>query len=76
MVVHPSDMHFLWATGPVLVMKSISKADNTYLKGHDGEICSIVCSNNGKLIASGEKIAAGLNAALIVWNFDTLDMLF
>ena len=52
--MHPSDMHFLWATGPILVIKSVNKPQNTYLKGHSGPICSIACSKNGKIVASGE----------------------
>lgn len=76
MTVHPSDMHFLWASGPILVIKSLNKAENTYLKGHEGQICSISVSKNGKLLASGELQTAGLNAALIVWDFNTYEMLF
>ena len=25
MIVHPSDLHFIWATGPLIVIKSIDK---------------------------------------------------
>lgn len=76
MVVHPSDMHFIWATGPIIVIKSINKPQNTYLKGHQATICSIAVSKNGKLLASGENQAPGQPAALIVWSFDTYEMLF
>ena len=41
MVIHPSDLHFIWAEGRLLVIKSIGKEKNTYLKGHDGRISVI-----------------------------------
>lgn len=44
MIVHPSDMHFLWAQGNVLVIKSIGQENNTYLKGHQGKITTIALS--------------------------------
>jgi len=55
MIVHPSDLHFIWATGPLIVIKSIDKPQNTYLRGHSAYICSIAVSRNGKLLASGEQ---------------------
>lgn len=54
-VVHPSDMHLLWAQGNVIVIKSIGADSNTYLKGHDGCICAIACSRDGRLLATGEE---------------------
>lgn len=68
-VVHPSDMHFLWAQGCVLVVKSIGQENNTYLKGHEGRICTITCSKNGALVATGESHNSGFNAAIIIWDF-------
>lgn len=56
-VIHPSDMHFMWAQGRLLVIKSIGLSQNTYLQGHEGEICSIACSKSGNLVATGEKLA-------------------
>ncbi len=41
MVIHPSDMHFIWAQGRLIVIKSIGNEKNTYLKGHDGRISVI-----------------------------------
>lgn len=34
----------------------------------------IVCSNTGKYIASGQKTYQGFKADIIVWDFDTLEM--
>lgn len=72
MVVHPTDMHFLWAQGSVLIIKSIGQDQNQYLKGHEGRISTIACSKSGKLIASGEYCRNSEDlAALIVWDFSS-----
>jgi WD40 repeat protein len=76
MVIHPSDMHFIWAIGKLLVIKSIGKEKNTYLKGHDGGITTITCSKKGNLLASGESMGPGFMVALIIWDFNTLEMLY
>ncbi len=71
MLVHPSDMHFIWAQGNVLVVKSIGKEHNTYLKGHESRITTIALSNSGLILASGEQTISKTDlAALIVWRFE------
>ena len=76
MVVHPSDLHMIWATGRTVFIKSIDSERNQYLKGHDGRICQIAISPSGALLATGEQMAPGFQAAVIVWDFDKRDMLF
>jgi hypothetical protein len=76
MIVHPSDLFFLWAQGRNIVVKSVESNENTYLKGHEGLVTLISVSPMGKLIATGEDIGAGSPAAIIVWNFDDLTILF
>jgi len=74
--IHPSDMHFLWAQGKTIVIKSVEEPDNSYLKGHEGNICIIRLSKSGNLIASGDTQAAGIQSAVIVWDFKDKDMLY
>jgi WD40 repeat protein len=74
MTIHHTDLHFLWAVGCLLVVKSIGEDQNTYLKGHEGKITTIVCSTQGDLVATGETLS-GL-AACIVWNLKSKRMLF
>lgn len=74
--VHPSDMHFLWAQGCLLIIKSIGVEDNAYLKGHTGKISMIACSSSGDLIASGETCHQNSQAAVIVWDFKERKMRF
>jgi len=59
MIVHPSDMHFIWASGCLLVIKSIGQDYNTYLKGHENHIYTIACSKKGNFIATGESADTG-----------------
>ena len=73
MVIHPSDMHFIWAQGRLIVIKSIGKEKNTYLKGHEGRVNCIKCSKKGTLLASGEIMGPGAQVAIIVWDFSSHD---
>jgi WD40 repeat protein len=74
--IHPSDLHLIWAQGSVLVVKSIGQDNNSYLKGHEGKVTTITCSKNGHLLASGEDRGQGLQACMIVWDFNTHEMLY
>ena len=76
MVIHPSDMHFIWAIGRTVVIKSIESDQNTYLKGHEGRICQIAVSKSGALLATGEQVGKGVVSAVIVWDFAQRDMLY
>ena len=67
-------MQIMWAVGCLLVVKSIGEESNTYLKGHEGKITTIVCSKIGGLVATGE-MSSGL-AACIVWNLNKKSMMF
>ena len=78
MVVHPTNMHLIWASGSLIVIKSANQAQNTYLTGHKGRVSALKCSKNGKMLASGE-LCEDLddpNAYLIVWDFESKEMNF
>ena len=70
------DMHFIWAQGRTVVIKSIDTEQNTYLKGHEGRICQIAISKTGALLATGEQMGPETVSAVIVWDFDQRDMLY
>ena len=76
MVIHPSDMHFIWAIGRTVVIKSIETDSNTYLKGHEGRICQMTMSKSGALLATGEQMGPDTVSAVIVWDFAQRDMLY
>lgn len=69
-------MHLIWAQGNVIVVKSIGEENNSYLKGHEGRVCTIAASKNGLLLASGEEKSSGQQAIMIVWDFLTKEMVY
>jgi hypothetical protein len=71
MVIHPSEMHMIYAVGALLVVKSVESEQDKFLKGHYANITCVACSVNGTLIASGETHdpLSEESAALIVWDF-------
>jgi len=77
-LVHPSEDYVVFTLGSIIVIKSLVDLNNVrYLKGHEGQICVITASKSGRLLASGEQVAdAGFQAALIVWDFKTSEMLY
>ena len=62
----------------MLVIKSVDGQKDKFLKGHSSRIQFITVSKQGNLIASGEcqDINQDENAALIVWDFNTLEILY
>jgi WD40 repeat protein len=75
--VHPSEDYVVYSLGSIVVIKSLIDLTTTYLKGHEGQICVVTSSKSGKLLATGEQVPdAGFQAALIVWDFATHDMLY
>jgi WD40 repeat protein len=68
----------LYAVGSMLVIKSVDGSKDKFLKGHSSRITFITVSKQGNLIASGESqdIRQDENAALIVWDFNTLEILY
>ena len=68
--IHPTDMHIVWASGNVVVVKSIGKEQNSYLKGHEGKVQTITINPSGRLMATGEMCKnSSEQAAIIVWDF-------
>jgi len=68
----------IYAVGSLLVIKSVDGEKDKYLKGHNARIACIQISKQGNLMASGETqdIRSEENAALIVWDFNTLEILY
>lgn len=68
----------LYAVGSMLVIKSVDGSKDKYLRGHNSRIVFITVSKQGNLLASAEcqDIRSEENAALIVWDFNTLEILY
>ena len=77
MAIHPSEMHMLYGVGSMLVIKSVDSEDR-YMSGHSSIINYITVSNSGNLVATGESFdpSSEESAALIVWDFNTLEILY
>ena len=73
-IIHPNLKNYLYIAGSVIVIAEMNDANvQEFLRGHDDEITCIAISNNGKLIASGQK---GTNSDLIIWDFHERKMLY
>ena len=71
MVIHPAELHMIYAVGSLLVVKSVDSDRDRYLVGHSSSITYITVSKNGNLIGSAETQDSKSEelAALIVWDF-------
>ncbi len=56
-VVHPSEDYLIYSLGCTLIIKSLHDFSTTFLRGHEGRICTITASASGKFLASGEELA-------------------
>ena len=68
----------IYAIGSIVVVKSVEESKDKYLKGHSSIINFITVSKDGNLLASGEVFdySQDESAALIVWDFNSLQILF
>ena len=78
MIIHPSEMFMIYAAGSLLVVKSVDDTKDRYLKGHSGRVNYINVSKSGALLGSGEvhDLRSDECAALIIWDFATLDIMY
>lgn len=54
MVIHPSELHMIYAVGSLLVVKSVDSDHDKYLQGHSSRINYITISKHGNLMGSAE----------------------
>jgi WD40 repeat protein len=59
-----------------VVIKSVEEDRNFYLKGHENIIVMLTVSNTGRMIASGERGSGGAPAAVIIWDFDSREIIY
>lgn len=71
LVLHPDNEHLVYPLGSTVVIRHVLSKKQDFLKGHDNKISVIKVSPSGKYIASGQKTHAGLQADVIVWDFET-----
>lgn len=64
----------MFPLGTTIVVRHIISRTQQFLRGHDNDISVITVSNTGKYIASGQKTHMGFQADIIIWDFDTLEV--
>ena len=78
LVIHPSETYMMYAIGSLIIVKAVSDDKDQYLRGHTGIVNCLAVSSQGNLLASGEAhdFSSEEAAALIVWDFNSLQILF
>jgi WD40 repeat protein len=68
----------IYAVGALIVVKSVDEQKDRFLKGHTSTVTVITVSGRGSMIASGETHDQRSEecAALIIWDFASLDILY
>lgn len=74
LILHPDNEHIIFPLGTTIVVRHIISRTQQFLRGHDNDISVITVSNTGKYIASGQRTHMGFQADIIIWDFDTLEM--
>jgi hypothetical protein len=74
MEIHPSELYMIYASGSLVVIKSVDGEKDKFLKGHGARVNFITCSSQGNLLCTGEAhdLRSSESAALIVWDFNSL----
>ena len=79
LLIHPSELFMIYSVGSLIVIKSIDGSKDQYLSGHQAMIHCLAISSQGNLLASGEQHEANALdtlAALIVWDFNSREILY
>jgi len=75
LTLHPDNEHIIFPLGTTIVVRHIISRTQKFLRGHDNNISVITVSRTGKYIASGQRTHMGFQADIIIWDFDTMEML-
>eukprot|EP00941_MAST-03F_sp_MAST-3F-sp1_P006102 g6102.t1 len=70
LIYHPSGRFVLYPLGTTIVIKNILTGKQEFLQGHTDKISCLCLSNNGKLLASGQKTHMGFLADVILWDLE------
>jgi len=70
LILHNDDTHILYALGSTVVVKHLIKDEQYFLQCGSAQtaVSCMKLSNDGKLLATGQKTHAGFPASVWVWN--------
>lgn len=75
LILHPDNEHLLFPLGTTIVVRHIISRTQQFLRGHDNNISVITVSESGKYVASGQQTHMGFQADVIIWDFDSMEMI-
>jgi WD40 repeat protein len=74
LILHPNLVEYIYIAGGVIILAEMNDPNKqNILRGHDDEVTCIALSNNGKLLASGQK---GENSDILIWDYNQRKVLF
>jgi WD40 repeat protein len=74
LLLHPNMIEYIYLAGGVIVIAEMNDPNKQhFLRGHDNEVTTISLSNNGKLLASGQK---GENSDILIWDYQGRRVIF
>lgn len=75
LILHPDNEHIMFPLGTTIVIRNIITRTQQFLRGHDNDISVLRVSNSGKYVASGQVTHMGFQAEIIIWDFESLQIL-
>ncbi|PNF16695.1 Cilia- and flagella-associated protein 52 [Cryptotermes secundus] len=73
--IHPDGLHFVYPLGCKVVVQDWQTKRQIFLSGHTNVVSAIAVSPDGKYIASGQINHMGFKALVILWSFETSQIL-
>lgn len=73
LILHPDDKHILYALGSTIVVKHLKKNEQYFLQcgSNQTAVSCMKLSNDGKLLATGQKTHAGFPASVWIWDLES-----
>jgi len=74
LILHSNLVEYIYIAGGVVIIAEMNDPNKQkLLRGHDDEVTCIALSNNGRLLASGQK---GENSDIYVWDYSTRKVIY
>jgi len=77
LILHNDDSHILYALGSTVVVKHLLKNEQYFLQCGSSQtaVSCLKLSNDGKLLATGQKTHAGFPASVWIWDLESRKVL-